>query len=92
MNGRAVFDPVVAPVLAEGAARLTEEEQRVRLLAPGELRVLAEVARGRTDKEAADVLNLSPKTVRNCLDRVFSKLRVRTRTEAALMYAATRRS
>ena len=71
-------------------ARLTVEEQRLRSLAPGELRVLAEVAQGRTDKEAAAVLNLSVKTVRNCLDRVFAKLNVHTRTEAALIYAASR--
>ena len=91
MAGQVVFDPVVAPALAAGDARLTVEEQRLRSLAPGELRVLAEVALGRTDKEAAAVLNLSVKTVRNCLDRVFGKLNVHTRTEAALIYAASRR-
>ena len=85
MAGRVVFDPA----LATGDARLTVEEQRLRSLAPGELRVLAEVAQGQTDKEAAAVLNLSVKTVRNCLDRVFAKLNVHTRTEAALIYAAS---
>ena len=85
MAGRVVFDPVVAPALAAGDARLTVEEQRLRSLAPGELRVLAEVVQGRTDKEAAAVLNLSVKTVRNCLDRVFAKLNVHTRTAAALI-------
>jgi len=90
MSGRAVFDPLVGPVLAEGEVRLTDEERRLGSLAPGELRVLAEVARGRTDKEAANTLNLSVKTVRNCLDRVFLKLKVHTRTEAALIYAAAR--
>lgn len=90
MAGRVVFDPVVAPALAAGDARLTVEEQRLRSLAPGELRVLAEVVQGRTDKEAAAVLNLSVKTVRNCLDRVFAKLNVHTRTAAALIYAASR--
>ena len=90
MAGRVVFDPVVAPALAAGDARWTVEEQRLRSLAPGELRVLAEVAQGQTDKEAAAVLNLSVKTVRNCLDRVFAKLNVHTRTAAALIYAASR--
>lgn len=91
MAGRTVFDPVVAPVLAAGDARLTPEERRLRSLAPGERRVLAEVALGRTDKEVAAVLNLSVKTVRNCLDRVFAKLNVHTRTGAALIYAASRK-
>ena len=49
--------------------------------------MLTEVAQGRTDKEVAAALNLSVKTVRNYPDRVFGKLAVHTRTEAALIYA-----
>jgi len=90
MNGRTVYDSVITPVVTTGAARLTDQEQRFRTLSPRELRVLTEVALGRTDKEVAAALNLSVKTVRNYLDRVFAKLAVHTRTEAALIYAATR--
>ena len=63
MQGHGSFDPLVAPVLAAGAVRLTDAERRLRSLAPGEWRVLAEVAQGRTDKEAAARLHLS---VRRC--------------------------
>jgi two-component system NarL family response regulator len=90
LSGRTVFDPVVAPVVADGAIHLSDEERRLRSLSPGEVRVLAEVVKGRTDKEAATALNLSVKTVRNCLDRVFGKLHVHSRTEAALIYASAR--
>lgn len=48
-----------------------------------ERRLLAEVAKGKTDKEVAAELGLSPKTARNYLDRIFTKLGVHTRTEAA---------
>lgn len=51
-----------------------------------ERRLLAEVARGRTDKQAAATLGLTFKTARNYLDRIFAKLGVHTRTEAALIY------
>ena len=50
-------------------------------------RVLAEVAQGKTDKEVAVALGLSTKTARNYLDRIFTKLNVHTRTEAALIFA-----
>ena len=50
-------------------------------------RVRAEVASGKTDKEVAVALNLSPKTARNYVTRIFTKLKVHTRTEAALLYA-----
>ena len=48
---------------------------------------MAEVAQGKTDKEVAAELGLTPKTARNYLDRIFTKLNVHTRTEAALLFA-----
>jgi DNA-binding NarL/FixJ family response regulator len=60
----------------KGFDSLTEKERRL----------LAEVARGRTDKQAAAALGLTFKTARNYLDRIFAKLGVHTRTEAALIY------
>lgn len=56
-------------------------------LTPAERRVLEQVVRGLTDKEAALALNLSVKTIRNSLDRAFAKLGVHSRTQAALAYA-----
>ena len=49
--------------------------------------MLCEVAKGLTDKEVSNVLNLSAKTVRHTLDRAFAKLGVHTRTQAAMLYA-----
>jgi two-component system response regulator DevR len=86
LSGKSVFDPVVA-------SRITHQSQKadatnpLGVLAARELRVLAEVARGKTDKEVASTLGLSVKTARNYLDRIFAKLDVHTRTEAALLYA-----
>ena len=58
----------------------------LEVLATRERRVLAEVAKGKTDKEVAVALGLTTKTARNYLDRIFTKLNVHTRTEAALLY------
>ena len=50
------------------------------------MRLLHQVAQGQVDKEIAEALGVAEKTVRNPLTRVFEKLGVATRTEAALWY------
>jgi DNA-binding CsgD family transcriptional regulator len=52
-------------------------------LTPGEERVAALVAEGRTNREVAAALFLSERTVEGHLSRVFGKLGVRSRTELA---------
>ena len=84
LKGGTVFDPIVArevvkDLRAGGGANPLES------LTAQERRILAEVAKGKTDKEVAVVLGLTPKTARNYLDRIFIKLNVHTRTEAALL-------
>ncbi|MBL9168213.1 MAG: response regulator transcription factor [Verrucomicrobiales bacterium] len=86
-RGEAVFDPEVTRRLAERDAKARDGRgSALDQLSAQERRLLAEVARGKTDKEAAAALGLSPKTVRNYLDRIFSKLGVHTRTEAATTF------
>src|SRR5512138_912893 len=67
LNGGTVFDPVIARratgsspdgVVANSLEELTRQERRV----------LAEVAKGKTDKEVAVALGLTTKTARNYLD------------------------
>ena len=84
LNGGTVFDPVIArrALGRTDGPSANPLESLTRL----EGRVLVEVAKGRTDKEVANVLNLTPKTARNYVSRIFGKLNVRTRTEAALLY------
>ncbi|MBU2168546.1 MAG: LuxR C-terminal-related transcriptional regulator [Alphaproteobacteria bacterium] len=47
-----------------------------------EMRVLAELASGRANKEIARTLGLSPNTVKTHLAHLFGKLEASTRTEA----------
>lgn len=85
LNGGTVFDPVVN----RRTTGMTPGPETNPLLSLTLLegRVLAEVARGKTDKEVAVELNLTPKTARNYVTRILAKLSVRTRTEAALLHA-----
>jgi DNA-binding CsgD family transcriptional regulator len=54
-----------------------------RGLTPREAEVLAWIARGKTNREIARLLYISPHTVRKHIENVFEKLDVRTRTAAA---------
>lgn len=87
MRGGVIFDPVAARHAVEGLRRNSAPKPgRIETLSSQELRVLEAVASGQTDKEVATTLGLQTKTVRNYLDRVFEKLGVNTRTQAALLY------
>lgn len=65
--------PLPADAPAEGLSKRENE-------------VLALVAKGYANKEVADALGLSFETVRSYLKTIYSKLHVRSRTEAAIKF------
>lgn len=78
-----VFDGFAAPAIptVTGAASLTPREG-----------VIAElVARGATNKQAAQILSVSPKTVEFHLSKVFRKLGVASRSQLAWLIARAHR-
>ena len=52
-----------------------------------EREVLTEIGKGRRNKEIADALFISEKTVKNHISSIFAKLEVNSRAEAALLAA-----
>ena len=58
------------------------------LLTESEARVAAEVARGASNREIAERLYVSVKTVEATLTRIYRKLEVRSRTQLALRLTA----
>lgn len=56
-------------------------------LSPQEQRVVALVAEGKTNKEIAAAMGLSPKTVKNYLSNVYQKLQITRRAQAAALFA-----
>ena len=54
-------------------------------LSSQEERVVALVAEGKTNKEIANSLDLSEKTVKNHVRNIFHKLQVYDRTQAAIL-------
>ena len=78
-------DDVARAVLAVGRGQTVfaaRQEQPVTGLSEREREVLALLASGRTNKEIADQLFLSPHTVKEHTSAVYRKLRVRNRAEA----------
>lgn len=73
---RRVPPPTPARIRDPEVAGLTEREEEL----------LALIARGETDKAAADRLGVSHGTVRNRLHGIYRKLQVSSRTEAAARY------
>ncbi len=77
--GHVLLHPDVARLLAEGDAHAGSAELTAR-----EREVLAQVARGRSNREIARALSLSEKTVKTHVSAILGKLGVQDRTQAAL--------
>ncbi|HWB36805.1 MAG TPA: response regulator transcription factor [Rugosimonospora sp.] len=82
--GHVLLHPDVARLLAEGdrtpaGVRLTARERQV----------LAELARGRSNREIAGALGLAEKTVKTHVSAILTKLAVQDRTQAALYAVRT---
>lgn len=85
-EGRAVLDPAIAPALMEEMKRPAAVEEP---LTGRELEVVRLVSRGLTNREIAERLVISERTVRTHISRILDKLNLINRTQVAL-YALRR--
>lgn len=60
---------------------------RYLLLSPQERKIPPLIAAGKTNKEIAEILGLSDKTVKNYLSNIYLKLQVNGRSQLAAVYA-----
>lgn len=89
-RGESLVDPSLMQKIfarVREASRKAEDEA-FAALSDQELKILALVAKGKTNKEIAEAVYLSEKTVRNYVSSILSKLNLSTRAEAAA-YAVT---
>lgn len=99
-HGKSILDPsVTARIFSKLKSSSKEETHELRKmkgeqalpeliepLTPQELKVLEKVAQGLTNKEVAEELRLSPKTVKNYLSHAMGKLGFNRRAQVAAYY------
>jgi DNA-binding NarL/FixJ family response regulator len=81
-GGNLVIDPHLVVALAEELSQVKERNRKAETLTARELEVLQLLAFGRTNKDIADELDLSPDTVKTHLTHIFEKLGASDRTAA----------
>ena len=91
--GKFILDPTLTTRvlnLVRGGSTPPSEQNKLAVLSVQERRVIALVAEGKTNKEIAEQMGLSDKTVKNYLSNVFEKLKINRRSQAAVMYLENR--
>ncbi|MBI3881847.1 MAG: response regulator transcription factor [Verrucomicrobia bacterium] len=93
--GQSILDPAVTRRVLGRVRKESEAPtagSKLEKLSPQELRVVALVAEGKTNKEIALALGLSDKTVKNYLSNVFEKLQFSRRSQAAVLFTQNSQS
>jgi two-component system, NarL family, response regulator DevR len=84
-RGESLLDPSLMQKVFQRVREASRkaEDEAFASLSDQELRILSLVAKGKTNREIADTIFLSEKTVRNYVSSILSKLHLSTRAEAA---------
>jgi len=91
-SGQSILDPAITARVMNRVREpdRSQSKDRMELLSPQELRILALVAEGKNNKEIAAEMSLSDKTVKNYLSNVLEKLDMTRRTQAAAFFVQHR--
>jgi len=95
-SGRAMINPDIATKVVKLFSQMAQsdfsiviDEAKEKELTKTEWKIIEQVERGASNKEAAEVLNLSEGTVRNYLSTILNKLELRDRTQLAIWAVQT---
>ena len=84
MDGETYIQPSLIPALNAKRLERNEDEEKIDSLTRRELEVLKLLAIGMYNKEVAEKLEISERTVKNHISNIFKKLEVTDRTQAAV--------
>ncbi len=88
MRGESLLDPAVTQrILERVRAGGAKKDDELALLSEQERKILDLIAEGKTNKEIAQEVYLSDKTVKNYVSSILSKLNLHRRSEAAAFIA-----
>jgi DNA-binding NarL/FixJ family response regulator len=82
--GASLMDPRAVARVVERLANPPEDDSRLLELSSQQRRILDLIAEGRSNREIAEVMFLSEKTVKNYITSLLAKLKMTSRTEAAV--------
>ena len=89
--GESLLDPGITEKVLKRMRQLAEgESDDLAVLTPQERKIIGFIAEGKTNKEIAEEVFLSDKTVKNYVSNILSKLNLRRRSEAAAFIAERR--
>lgn len=84
MNGESYIQPDMIPILNSKMVVRNSDREKIKGLTKRELEVLVLVSEGMFNKEIADKLSISERTVKNHISSIFKKIDVSDRTQAAV--------
>lgn len=84
MAGETYIQPSLIPLLNNRMVSRDKDKDKIDELTRRELQVLIEVANGKLNKEIANELKISERTVKNHISNIFKKIDVSDRTQAAV--------
>ena len=84
MNGENYIQPNLIPALNSKLVSRDKNKDKIDALTDREMEVLICVANGMFNREIADKLNISERTVKNHVTNIFKKIDVADRTKAAV--------
>ena len=83
-SGETYIQPSLIPSLNSRMIERNKDDEKIRLLTNRELEVLKLLSFGMFNKEVAEKLSISERTVKNHVSNIFKKLEVTDRTQAAV--------
>jgi two-component system, NarL family, response regulator DevR len=83
-TGASLMDPRAVARVVERIANPPKADPSISSLSPQEARILDLIAEGKTNKQIAEAMFLSENTVKNYVTGLLRKLKVTSRTEAAI--------
>jgi two-component system, NarL family, response regulator DevR len=83
-GGASLMDPRVVAQVVERIANPPASDPAMTSLSPQERRILDFIAEGRTNRQISEAMFLSEKTIKNYVTHLLAKLKLNSRTEAAI--------
>jgi two-component system response regulator DevR len=83
-GGASLMDPRAVARVVERISNPPTVNPELKALSPQEARILDLIAEGQTNRQIAEVMYLSEKTVKNYVTGLLAKLKMNSRTEAAI--------